>query len=103
MATVEFSRTVPADLSERFLLQEAPIFEVVRAQGDVCLWRSTAAPYLIEGREGPARVKYHITDGEHADYLFFGDPSKALTTFEWVCAKKAAEAGRSRGSGSHVQ
>lgn len=40
MATVEFSRAVPADLSERFLLQEAPAFEVVRAEGDVCLWRS---------------------------------------------------------------
>lgn len=102
MATVEFSRAVPADLSERFLLQEAPAFEVVRAEGDVCLWRSIAAPYLIDGREGPARVKYHVTDGEHADYLFLRDPATALAAFEWVFAKKAAEAGRSRGSGGHV-
>lgn len=102
MATVEFSRAVPADLSERFLLQEAPAFDVVRAEGDVCLWRSTAAPYLIDGREGPARVKYHVTDGEHADYLFLRDPATALAAFEWVFAKKAAEAGRSRGSGGHV-
>lgn len=101
MATVEFSRAVPADLSERFLLQEAPAFEVVRAEGDVCLWRSTAAPYVIDGREGPARVKYHVTDGEHADYLFLRDPATALAAFKWVFAKKAAEAGRSRGSGGH--
>lgn len=102
MATVEFSRAVPADLSDRFLLPEAPAFEVVRAEGDVCLWRSTAAPYLIDGREGPARVKYHVTDGEHADYLFLRDSATALAAFEWVFAKKAAEAGRSRGSGGHV-
>ena len=102
MANVEFSRTVPAELSERFLPHEAPSFDVLRAEGDVCVWRSTAAPYLIEGREGPARVKYHVTDGQHADYLFFRDPATALAAFELVCAQKAVEAGRSRGSGGHV-
>lgn len=102
MAVVEFSRAVPADLSERFLPHEAPGFDVLRAEGDVCLWRSTAAPHLIEGREGPARVKYHVTNGEQADYLFLSDPVTALATFELVCTQQATNAGRSRGSGGHV-
>ncbi len=91
MATAEFSRDVPAELSERFLAVEGPSFEVVRAAGDVRLWSSFTRPHLLHGVARTGSVRYHVTTGDQADYLLMRDFEAATANFEAVAGQQSAE------------
>ena len=83
MAKAEFSCPVPAELSERFLSTEAPSFDVVRAAGNIRLWRSTTKARRFER----CSVHYHVTTGDQANYLLMRDLGSALANFEATAQK----------------
>jgi len=91
MATAEFSPGVPSDLSERFLPEESPSFEVLREAGCVRLWRSTTLPRSVEGLSLPGKVHYHVTTGNEADFLLMGNFDRAVAIFDGVVAQQHSQ------------
>lgn len=81
------SAAVPQDIAERFLPQEAPVFEVVRETGRVRLWRSVTQNHAIHGTARTGQIRYHVTVGEMADLLMMPRFQQALDNFEAVAAE----------------
>ena len=71
MATVNTGdrQTIPVELAERFLPAENVAFEVLRTDGEVRLWRSTAKREPLEDGLPRWNFKYHVSTGEALDYL----------------------------------
>jgi hypothetical protein len=59
----------PLQVVERFLPQEKPAFRLLRRVGPCALWRSKTVAYESHGNMRRARVHYHVTTGEEADYI----------------------------------
>lgn len=72
----------PRDLLEHFLPAENASFELVRADGDIHLWKSTVTRNLPDGA-AREQVKYHVTEAQSGFAIFFmNNMDSATAAFE---------------------
>lgn len=84
MVAADFSWPILAELGQRFLPQEAPVFEILREDGKVRLWKTTTAPHRLYSRHVGSQVHYHVTRGEEAEYMLMRDLGSAVEVFNHV-------------------
>ncbi|MDL2339289.1 MAG: hypothetical protein QFE16_15735 [Pseudomonadota bacterium] len=80
----------PAELAERFLPAEDAVFEVLRTEGRLRLWKSTAKQHPIHGEPNRPNIKYHITQGDRAEIVLMGRLETAQQNFEHMQSEAGA-------------
>ncbi|OAK55021.1 hypothetical protein A3K87_04270 [Variovorax paradoxus] len=78
---------VPEAVSERFAPAERPTFRLLRRAGSCCLWRSVTVEHQVFGHTRPARVHYHVTEGEDACVILMPVFRAAMLNFELAVAE----------------
>lgn len=76
----------PTDLTERFRSEKEPVFEVLRTEGDLRLWKSITKRDPLSDEANRLNINYHITLGDQAEVVGMGRLETAIKNFE-LCAQ----------------
>ena len=81
----------PIDLTERFCPEDEPVFEALRAVGDLRLWKSIAKGHPLSEEANRPNIRYHITQGDMGELVGVGRLEMAIQNFE-LCAQGVSHA-----------